>query len=51
MNKTKGNLVEVSIAGWNKKTKTDETFISVQASEPYKKEEQSSNNDIPDFMR
>ena len=40
------------LAGWNKKTKADETFLSIQASEPYKKEEQSSsNNDIPDFMR
>ena len=52
INKTKGNLVEVALAGWNKKTKADETFLSIQASEPYKKEEQSSsNNDIPDFMR
>lgn len=52
INKTKGNLVEVAVAGWNKKTKADETYISVQASEPYKKEDQnSSSNDIPDFMR
>jgi len=51
INKSKGGLVEVAIAGWNKKTKDDETYISLQASEPYKKENQSTDNDIPDFMR
>lgn len=50
INKSKGGLVEVSVSGWNKKTKADETYISLQASEPYKKESQS-DNDIPDFMR
>ena len=49
INKTKGDLVEVAVSGWNKKTKADETFISLQAAEPYKKEE--ANDDIPEFMR
>lgn len=53
MNKAEGDLVEVALAGWNKKTKADETYVSIQASEPYKKEEQksSSHDDVPDFMR
>lgn len=50
INKTKGNLIEVSVSGWNKKTKADETYISLQAAEPYKKDE-PKEDDVPDFMR
>lgn len=53
INKSKGSLVEVAISGWNKKTKDDEAYVSLQASEPYKKQEQASSTDgdLPDFMR
>lgn len=40
MSKTDGALVEVALAGWNKKTNAGDPYISLQASEPYKKEDQ-----------
>lgn len=40
INKSKGQLVEVALAGWNKKTNSGDPYISLQASEPYKKEDQ-----------
>lgn len=40
MSKADGALVEVALAGWNKKTTAGDPYISLQASEPYKKEDQ-----------
>lgn len=40
IHKTNGSLVEIALAGWNKKTNAGDPFISLQASEPYKKDEQ-----------
>jgi hypothetical protein len=43
IHKSKGNLVEVALAGWNKKTTAGDPYISLQASEPYKKEDQQQS--------
>ena len=43
INKTKGGLVEVALAGWNKQTNSGDPYLSVQASEPYKKEDQQQS--------
>lgn len=40
IHKSKGGLVEIALAGWNKKTNAGDPYISLQASEPYKKEDQ-----------
>lgn len=40
INKSKGHLVEIALAGWNEKTNAGDPYISLQASEPYKKEDQ-----------
>jgi|LakMenEpi03Aug12_release.lakeMendotaPanAssembly.Ray.scaffolds.fasta_scaffold3677912_1 hypothetical protein len=40
INKSRGQLVEIALAGWNEKTNAGDPYISLQASEPYKKEEQ-----------
>lgn len=40
INQTKGQLVEIAIAGWNKKSAAGKSYISLAASEPYKKDEQ-----------
>jgi len=37
INNSKG-LVEISIAGWNQKSKAGDPYISLAVSEPYKKE-------------
>lgn len=38
INGSKG-LVEISIAGWNQKSKAGDPYISLAVSEPYKKDE------------
>jgi hypothetical protein len=40
IHKSKGQLVEIAIAGWNYKSKAGNPYISLAVSEPYKKEEQ-----------
>jgi uncharacterized protein (DUF736 family) len=40
IHQSKGQLVEIAIAGWNQKSKAGEPYISLAVSEPYKKEEQ-----------
>jgi len=40
IHQSKGQLVEIAIAGWNQKSKAGEPYISIAVSEPYKKEEQ-----------
>jgi len=35
-----GHLVEIALAGWNKKSAAGKPYISLAASEPYKKEGQ-----------
>jgi hypothetical protein len=42
ISKSDGALVELALAGWNKKTNAGDPYISLQASEPYKKEGQQS---------
>jgi len=39
---SKGQLVEIALAGWNKKSAAGKPYISLAASEPYKKDEQQS---------
>lgn len=40
INKSKGNLVEIALSGWNKTSAKGNAFISVAASEPYIKPQQ-----------
>jgi hypothetical protein len=40
IHQSKGQLVEIAIAGWNQKSKAGEPYISLAVSEPYKKEDQ-----------
>ena len=40
INQSKGQLVEIALAGWNKKSAAGKPYISIAASEPYKKEQQ-----------
>ncbi len=53
INKSKGQLVEIALSGWNNKSKSGEAYMSLAAAEPYKKQEDSSSvdSDIPEFMR
>jgi len=40
IHQSKGQLVEIAVAGWNQKSKAGEPYISLAVSEPYKKEDQ-----------
>lgn len=40
IHQSKGQLVEIAIAGWNQKSKAGDPYISLAVSEPYKKEDQ-----------
>jgi len=40
INQSKGQLVEIALAGWNKKSAAGKPYISIAASEPYKKDQQ-----------
>ena len=45
IHQSKGQLVEIAIAGWNQKSKAGEPYISLAVSEPYKKEDQSQTEE------
>ena len=52
INQSNGALVEIAIAGWNQKSKAGDPYISLAASEPYKKQEQQAqSDDVPEWMR
>jgi len=40
INKSKGNLVEIALAGWNKTSAKGVSYLSLAASEPYVKPEE-----------
>lgn len=40
INQTRGQLVEIAIAGWNKTSAAGKPYLSLAASAPYKKDEQ-----------
>lgn len=40
INKSKGNLVEIALAGWNKTSAKGLNYVSLAASEPYVKPEE-----------
>jgi hypothetical protein len=45
IHQSKGQLVEIAIAGWNQKSKAGEPYISLAVSEPYKKEDQPQSEE------
>lgn len=52
INQSSGALVEIAISGWNQKSKAGDPYISLAASEPYKKQEQQSQaDDVPEWMK
>jgi len=42
INQSRGRLVEIALAGWNKKSAAGKAYISLAASEPYRKDEQQA---------
>jgi hypothetical protein len=45
IHQSKGQLVEIAIAGWNQKSKAGDPYISLAVSEPYKKEDQPQSEE------
>jgi hypothetical protein len=42
INQTNGQLVEIALAGWNKKSAAGKSYLSLAASAPYKKDGQQA---------
>jgi hypothetical protein len=45
IHQSKGQLVEIAVAGWNQKSKAGEPYISLAVSEPYRKEDQTQREE------
>jgi hypothetical protein len=42
INQTNGQLVEIALAGWNKKSAAGKSYLSLAVSAPYKKDSQQT---------